>query len=137
MDLLNRTFYKLLMKHDIFLNREELFDQYRYTGKIAIDDNNCVLFTVSLSKGDEQGIIQIVYKDLYRCINHNDYNLWLEKINRLNLKNGIYYYFCISDNGDVYMRYASEVTPTQLIHEIDILKKGALILRSLWSSIFE
>ncbi|MCU9533648.1 hypothetical protein [Streptococcus sp. CSL10205-OR2] len=110
MDKVNESFQRTLAKKQFFLKIIEKPSEWHYKGKFAVSEKHMIDFGVSITKGQSKGIGQIIYQNLAYCPDKESRLAWLEFINDLNRQLGIYYYFCLDEDGYVYMRHFRDVT---------------------------
>ncbi|MBJ8325285.1 hypothetical protein [Streptococcus pacificus] len=110
MDKVNESFQRTLAKKQFFLKIVEKPSEWHYKGKFSVSEKHLIDFGISITKGQSKGIGQIIYQNIAYCSDKDSRLEWLEFINNLNRQLGIYYYFCLEDNGYVYMRHIRDVT---------------------------
>lgn len=132
----NQSFQEILAKENFILKQSEEETQWIYQGKLMAEEYHVIDFAVSLSKGEQRGVCQIVYHNLALCQQFEEREKWLNFINNWNVTKGVYYYLCLGMDGRVFLRYVSEVEGNmQLVY--DTLQKGSSLVQQLLLEIAE
>lgn len=110
MDKINLKFQKLLEERNFRMKSQELEDEWIYQGKFSIKDLHMIGMSISISKGETYSIAQVIYQKIGYIKDDRQRGEWLEYLNALNLKYGIYYYFCLDEDGYLMARYVTQVS---------------------------
>lgn len=102
MDKLNAQFQNLLVSRSFILKTEKGSRWLFYKGRLTLDEELLVDFTIQVPCSDHREVVQIVFEDLAFCQAHSQKSAWLKHLNTLNREHGVYYYFCLRDNGSIF-----------------------------------
>lgn len=138
MDKLNQLWQDLLITKKFTMSVATQSDQLVYRGRFALTNCHTIDFAVSLSKSDTKSLGQIVFhKIAYSKKTDKDTNELLSYLNQLNQHQSIYYYFVLGDDGYVFMRHMTEVTPATMEGFFNILLQGPTLIKNLMPEIEE
>ncbi|MBF0779566.1 MULTISPECIES: hypothetical protein [unclassified Granulicatella] len=127
---INQSFQDILARENFVLKQTEEDTQWVYQGKLMASEYHVIDFAVSLTKGEQKGVCQIVFHNLACCQKFEDREKWLQFINNWNVTQGIYYYLCLGLDGRIFLRYVSEVHgQMQVVY--DTLQTGSSLVKKL------
>lgn len=109
MDKINRSFQDLLTTKNFNMKITDDAERFIYQGKLDIGGGKIVDFAATLTKNDILSIGQIVYNNIAYCTDFRQRPIWLEIINELNLKHGLYYYLGMEESGRIFLRHTGLV----------------------------
>lgn len=107
---MNRCFQAVLADKQFAMRAYEEEAEWIYRGKLSLSPTQMIPFSVSISKGETYSFAQITYQKIAYIKNQGDLPDWYELINQLNRDQGIYYYFSLDANGNLFARYVTEVS---------------------------
>lgn len=128
MDKMNQAFQAHLKKKQFAVKMTEVSDQWHYAGQLELSAVHKVSFTISLSKGEQYAVAQIVYSNIAYIKPEDDKLDWLETINHLNREQGIFYYFCLDADDKLFARYVTEVS-RDIDYLFHILVQGPALIK--------
>lgn len=130
MDRLNREFQAILAQKNFAMKTEEKEHEWLYHGKLFITEKHIVHFSVSLSKSEESSFGQIVFRNIAFIGNVPNRSEFLELINEINVEYGMFYYFCVDKENNIFARYVNEVAHDleQFFH---VLVQGPVLLKEV------
>ncbi|MCU9533790.1 hypothetical protein [Streptococcus sp. CSL10205-OR2] len=134
MDKINERFQNLLKEKSFPMKVIEESDAFIYKGRFSITDVHTIDFAVSLSKGDNRSVAQVVFQNIAYCKNKEEENKWLSFLNQLNREQGIYYYFSMDENQRVFMRYVCEISQ-DLENLFNVLVQGPYLIKTIMPQI--
>ena len=105
MDQINDKFQQFLSGKNFVLKKQETDHSWIYQGKLQITEFHMVDFAIQLDKEDKEAIYQIVFTNIAYCRNLEEYSEWVTLINELNIEQAGSYYFCIDNDGKVFLRH--------------------------------
>lgn len=112
MDRINEKFQQFLSGKNFVLKKQETDYSWIYQGKLQITEFHMVDFAIQLDdfaiqldKEDKEAIYQIVFTNIAYCRNLKEYSEWVTLINELNVEQAGSYYFCIDNDGKVFLRH--------------------------------
>lgn len=125
---MNQAFQAHLKKKQFAVKMTEVSDQWHYAGQLELSAVHKVNFTISLSKGEQYAVAQIVYSNIAYIKPEDDKLDWLETINHLNREQGIFYYFCLDADDKLFARYVTEVS-RDIDYLFHILVQGPALIK--------
>ena len=126
-DKINQGFQQLLEEKNFRMKAQELEDEWIYQGKLSLKELHLIGLSVSISKGESYSIAQVIYQKIGYIKDDGQRGEWMEYLNELNLKHGIYYYFCLDEEGYLMARYVTQITH-DLENLFQIIVQGTKLL---------
>lgn len=108
-DQINEKFQRFLDGKKFALKKQETDQSWIYQGKLQINEFHMVDFAIQLDKEDKEAIYQIVFTNIAYCRNLEERSKWESLVNELNVEQAGSYYFCIDNDGKVFLRHISIV----------------------------
>ncbi|WP_368396818.1 hypothetical protein [Streptococcus oralis] len=105
MDQINDKFQQFLSEKNFVLKKQETDQSWIYQGKLQINEFHVVDFAIQLDKEDKEAIYQIVFTNIAYCRNLEERSKWESLVNELNVGQSGSYYFCIDNDGKVFLRH--------------------------------
>ena len=105
MDQINEKFQQFLSGKNFVLKKQETDQSWIYQGKLQINEFHMVDFAIQLDKEDKEAIYQIVFTNIAYCRNLEERSKWESLVNELNVEQAGSYYFCIDNDGKVFLRH--------------------------------
>ena len=105
MDQINDKFQQFLSEKNFVLKKQETDQSWIYQGKLQINEFHMVDFAIQLDKEDKEAIYQIVFTNIAYCRNLEERSKWESLVNELNVEQAGSYYFCIDNDGKVFLRH--------------------------------
>ncbi|MDO4432260.1 MAG: hypothetical protein Q4B80_02960 [Aerococcaceae bacterium] len=136
MDRINEAFQEILSSRGFPMKTEAKERHYEYKSRFELEETHYISIHVMLTKGEESSVGQIVFEDIAYCRNNAERAAWLEVINELNNSDGVYYYFCLSEDNRVFMRYVTEVTQN-IESYFNILLQGPYLIQRIMPKLEE
>lgn len=128
MDRLNDTFQEILEERGFSMKIVPSDKQVSYHGRLALTDEAIVNFALLVPRSDDKEIVQIVFDKLIAC-SDDKRDLCLDTLNHLNVSTGLYYYFALRENGDVFARYMIPVEPDRTEVLLELIQTGGRLMR--------
>ena len=104
-DQINEKFQRFLDGKKFALKKQETDQSWIYQGKLQINEFHMVDFAIQLDKEDKEAIYQIVFTNIAYCRNLEERSKWESLVNELNVEQAGSYYFCIDNDGKVFLRH--------------------------------
>lgn len=104
-DQINEKFQQFLSGKNFVLKKQETDQSWIYQGKLQINEFHMVDFAIQLDKEDKETIYQIVFTNIAYCRNLEERSKWESLVNELNVEQAGSYYFCIDNDGKVFLRH--------------------------------
>lgn len=104
-DQINEKFQQFLSGKNFVLKKQETDQSWIYQGKLQINEFHMVDFAIQLDKEDKEAIYQIVFTNIAYCRNLEERSKWESLVNELNVEQAGSYYFCIDNDGKVFLRH--------------------------------
>lgn len=104
-DQINEKFQQFLSEKNFVLKKQETDQSWIYQGKLQINEFHMVDFAIQLDKEDKEAIYQIVFTNIAYCRNLEERSKWESLVNELNVEQAGSYYFCIDNDGKVFLRH--------------------------------
>ena len=104
-DQINDKFQQFLSEKNFVLKKQETDQSWIYQGKLQINEFHMVDFAIQLDKEDKEAIYQIVFTNIAYCRNLEERSKWESLVNELNVEQAGSYYFCIDNDGKVFLRH--------------------------------
>ncbi len=104
-DQINDKFQQFLSEKNFVLKKQETDQSWIYQGKLQINEFHVVDFAIQLDKEDKEAIYQIVFTNIAYCRNLEERSKWESLVNELNVGQAGSYYFCIDNDGKVFLRH--------------------------------
>ncbi|WP_170242497.1 hypothetical protein [Streptococcus suis] len=136
MNTVNAAFQSLLKEKKFAMKATEKEQEWIYQGRLALSDVHLARFSVSLSKDPHYAIGQITYQQIAYMKSSDDPAQWYELVNQLNREFGVFYYFCLDEDGSLFARYVSEVSQ-DLAYFYHILVQGPALIKEVMPLIEE
>lgn len=127
---MNQCFQELLATKHFDMRATEKEQEWVYQGKLALNDLHTVSFSVSLSKGDNYSIGQIVYQNIAYIRDGDSRRTWYQLVNELNSSHGLFYHFYLDDEERLLARYRTEVS-SDLDYFYHIFVQGTALLQQV------
>lgn len=128
MDRLNQAFQEVLEERQFRMKVVESEQQFSYHGRLALSQDYTVHFALLVPKSDEREVVQIVF-DKILTVNAEEFrDEVLDILNYLNLTIGLYYYFALRENGDVFARYMLPVDPSRTEYLLELIQIGGRLM---------
>lgn len=126
MDFINQRFQTLLEKRRFPLQIEETEECFIYKGGLEVSRGRVIEFAVSLEKKDTYAVGQIVFNHLIAVSDESDAVKAYQVVNTLNQSQGLYYYFVVDSDYQIFARYVAMVSEVDTFFHI--LLKGVEII---------
>lgn len=130
MEWLNEAFQRLLSERGFCLQKKRRDKQISYHGRLELSRGKEVDFALLIPRSQERANVQIVFDGLARLSGDAERQSCLELINDLNVTEGVYYYFGLKTNGEVFARYILPISSNEVEILLDLIQVGSqLVLR--------
>lgn len=133
-DKINSIFQSILDYDNFPLKMIEEETQWIYQGLLEVNENHQIGFIVSIGKGSEKVVGQIVYNRIASNIIPEKHHKILETINHLNNSKAVYYHFGLSNDKSMYMRHVALLTE-DIENFFEVLKIGPSLIADILADI--